>query len=107
MAKKQPTNQRSPKRGKGRPFTKGDPRINRTIPGPGRPLDEFKMMMAELVSSDVSIQSLEEILKDANHKHHMAARHYATDHGYGKPKETIEHSGSLTLEQVIASSHGR
>lgn len=30
------------RRGPGRPFVKGDPRINRAMPGPGRPAEEFK-----------------------------------------------------------------
>lgn len=63
--------------------------------------------MQSIASSDEAISTLEVIVHDPDHKHHMAARIYATERGYGKVTENVNHSGKLSLEQILAESHGQ
>jgi hypothetical protein len=58
----------------------------------GRPPDEFRAMMAELASRPQRIKTLNKILADAKHPHFMAALKHVTEHGYGKPKESVDHT---------------
>jgi hypothetical protein len=74
-------------------FKKGDPRINRTKPGTGRPPDAFKAMCQRLASSEDVRKSVAEILQDSTSPLFVGALKWATENGYGKPKESIEHSG--------------
>ena len=87
-AKKPPKAARKPV---GRPFVKGDPRINRTIPGPGRPPEAFQEMCRSLACSAEAAAAI--ALQDSTHPAFIGALKWATEHGYGKPKETHEHTG--------------
>ena len=80
-------------------FKKGDdPRRNVTIPGSGRPKDEFKAMMRELASNtDEAITQLRAILKDKDHPHFVRAWCEVRDSGYGKEAQTVEGDMRLTV----------
>jgi hypothetical protein len=62
-------------------------------PGAGRPTDEFKAMCRELVTRDATWKAVQAILKDPEHSHYMSALKWASEHGYGKPTETVEVTG--------------
>jgi hypothetical protein len=71
--------------------------------GTGRPPDEFKRLMSEIASDDVALRTLRKIIANADHRHHMSAREYATTRGYGKPKETHEIEVGDKLADLIAA----
>lgn len=76
-------------------FQKGhDPRRNVTTPGPGRPPDEFKQLCQRLASRNRTVNVVAKILSDEEHPMFMAALKWATEHGYGKAMQPIEHSGA-------------
>lgn len=79
------------------PFVKGDPRINRTKPGPGRVPDAFRAMCRELASRTMTFKVVTEILTDSDHPHFMSALRWCSEYGYGKPKEHLELSGEAGL----------
>lgn len=81
-------------RGKGVPFAKGDdPRRNVTRPGPGRPPDEFKALLASLASWDETITSLQVILADPSHPNFAKALDYVTDRGYTALEQQVTVAG--------------
>lgn len=61
----------------------------------GRPPDEFKAMCRALASSDKVREKVQQILADpdAYPKLYIGALNWATEHGYGKPKESVELTG--------------
>ena len=59
--------------------------------GGGRPPDEFRAMCRELACSARDAAQI--ILKNPNHPAYVGALKWASEHGYGKPKETVEHTG--------------
>ena len=65
--------------------------------GPGRPPDAFKELCRQLASGDLTVKAVKAILKDEAHPQFMAALKWATENGYGKPNQTIEHSGSIDM----------
>src|SRR5690242_9932012 len=84
-------------------FTKGDPRINRTIPGPGRTPDAFKAMCAELASSKEVEQNVRLILQDPDHPLYLGALKWATENGYGKPDQKVE-VGVAGLADILTAA---
>lgn len=62
--------------------------------GGGRKPDEFKKLCAALASGDATIAQVEAILQNSTHPAFVAALKWATEHGYGKAKETLEVSGA-------------
>jgi len=67
--------------------------------GPGRPPDAFKELCRQLASGERTILSVESIIVNPDHPQFMAAVRWATENGYGKPNQTIEHSGAVDLSQ--------
>jgi hypothetical protein len=59
----------------------------------GRTPDAFKEMCRELASREETLAAVDQILRDANHPMFMSALKWATEHGYGKAKESLEMSG--------------
>lgn len=86
---------------RGRPFRRGDSRINRTKPGTGRPPDAFKAMCRELASGKPTQKAVAEILKDSAHPAFVGALKWATENGYGRPEQPVALSGGVTLEIVM------
>jgi hypothetical protein len=74
--------------------------------GTGRPPDEFKARMRELVTRAEVEQELETVLGTRDHPQWLGALKYATEHGYGKPKESLEVSGKIGLETLLVESMG-
>lgn len=72
---------------------RGQLKVGGVNPGSGRPKDEFKAFMRSLLSREEADAAIEAIIRDKDHPHHMKARQYATEHGYGKAVETLEVSG--------------
>lgn len=70
-------------------------------PGSGRPPDEFKAACARLASRDKTLALVEKVLDDPITYASLwaGALKWATEHGYGKPKESIDHtvSGEVTV----------
>lgn len=71
--------------------------------GGGRHPDEFKAMCRELASSEAVRENVLKILDNPilYQNLYVGALKWATEHGYGKPKESIdiEHSGEVTVKQ--------
>jgi hypothetical protein len=61
--------------------------------GGGRTPDAFKAMCRELVTREQTLAAVDEILRDKSHPLFMSALNWATNHGYGKAKESLEVSG--------------
>lgn len=66
-------------------------------PGSGRPPDAFRALCRELACSGTVAAAV--VLQDANHPAYLGALKWATEHGYGKPKETIDVTVSLSPEE--------
>ena len=49
-----------------------------------------------MASREATLENVRSILSDHSHPMFMAALKWATEQGYGKPKESIEHSGTIT-----------
>ena len=72
----------------GKPFVKGDPRINRTEPGPGRPSLEYREALAQL--SPLAMAALEKALKDKHASVRLAAARDILDRIHGKPTQPVK-----------------
>lgn len=78
----------------GAPLVPGNPGNSGGKPGrSGRTPDAFKAMCRELVSRDETLAAVDEILRDKGHPMFMSALNWATNHGYGRAKESLEVSG--------------
>lgn len=72
----------------------------------GRPPDEWRARLREMASRDEVLDHVESVLlKGPTDPFFDRALQYVTDHGYGKPKQELEHSGTVTLESLLAQSH--
>jgi hypothetical protein len=84
-----------------RPARGADGRLRRGNPGnsggkpgrSGRKPDAFKAMCRGLASHADTLRAVRAILKDALHPQFMAALKWATENGYGRPLQAVEHSG--------------
>lgn len=75
-------------------------------PNAGRPPDKFKEMCRDLASSADIERCARRVLKNPNHPAWLGALKWATEHGYGKPKESIDlTSGGKSLEALLAAAH--
>lgn len=76
-------------------------------PGAGRPPDEWRAKLRSFASRDDVMQHVLDVLTvGPNHPFFDRALQYATDHGYGKPKQSLEvEAGPATLEALLADSH--
>jgi hypothetical protein len=86
-------------------FVAGDPRINRTKPGPGRPTDRFKKWCRKQVGSAVTKKAVRRILKNPNHPAFKAMWSTLAEHGHGKPDAHLDVKASVTLEQLVAAAN--
>ena len=69
--------------------------------GPGRPPNEFRARMQELANYADRLGHIEAVLNDPGHAQWMAALRHVTEHGYGKPAQSVEVSGCLELETQV------
>lgn len=65
--------------------------------GGGRPPNEFKEWMRKLVSRKEVDEQLEKVTANADHEHWMSAVRHATEHGYGKPAQSLEFGGKVEV----------
>lgn len=63
----------------------------------GRPPDAFKALCRELASRDETVQAVTAILADRDHPAYLGALKWASEHGYGRPTQPVEHAGDVTL----------
>lgn len=85
-------------------FKKGDPRINRTRPGPGRPTEAFKAMCAKLLSRKSVVRQIRRVVRDSDHDAWLGALKTLAAYAHGQPTASVEVKGKLTLEQILARS---
>lgn len=81
------------------------------IGGGGRPPDEFKKLCRELATRDATIEAVKGILENPAHPAYLGALKWATENGYGKPKESVEVStkdgGPLAQVWLVAGKEIR
>jgi hypothetical protein len=95
---------------RGIPFQRGpDPRRGRGpapgAPNAGRPPNWLKDWCDELLSDETTKKQVRAILNDADHPAFRAMWNAVADRAHGKPKESLELSGKVTLEQILAGSY--
>jgi hypothetical protein len=80
----------------GRPFEKGDKRINRTRPGPGRPPDKIRAALRKAFDDRRSI--LEGIADDpeTDNVTRMKALDMLAKYGLGTPTAAVDSEGNQT-----------
>lgn len=59
--------------------------------GPGRPPDEFKKLCQQLACS--AAEAAARVLGNPDHPAFIGALKWATEHGYGRPAQTVVHTG--------------
>lgn len=83
-------------------FVKGDERINRTIPGPGRPTDKAKAEWAALAKQGRATLRKAKVLDRDDHPLFAFALKEAADRGEGKPAQSVDlTSGGEALKQTV------
>lgn len=70
-------------------FRKGDPNINRTIPGPGRPKNSFRKKCRRMIDKPSTWNSVRRILKDRKHPLFATMWKEVAAHGHGKAPQVI------------------
>lgn len=73
-------------------------------PGGGRTPDAFKALCQQLACSGA--EAVARIMQKPNaedHPAYLGALKWATEHGYGKPKESVEHTGKVTVKVVFGA----
>lgn len=86
---------KDPRRGKG---------PEKGAPNAGRPPDKFKELCRELATGEKTVAQLRLILKSKKDPQFMSALRWASEHGYGKPAQPLEHTGSITIEDFVVAS---
>ena len=72
--------------------------------GTGRPPDAFTAMCRELASSQTVELNVRAILENPAHPAYLGALKWASEHGYGKPKQEHELTASDSLAALIAGT---
>jgi hypothetical protein len=75
-------------------------------PNAGRPPEEWRERLRAMASREEVLEHVANVLLvGPEHPYFDKALDYATQYGYGKPKQEIEHGGKVTLEHLLARSH--
>jgi len=74
-------------------------------PNAGRPPNWLKEWCDELLSDETTKSQVRAILKDKDHPAFRAMWNAVADRAHGKPKESLEVTGKLSLEQLVARSY--
>jgi hypothetical protein len=69
--------------------------------GTGRPPNEFKELCRQLASSAKTIEQVQKILMSPKHPLFMGALKWASEHGYGKPNQSLEIAGDAARPLTI------
>jgi hypothetical protein len=86
-------------------FVKGDKRINRR--GRPRTFDALRKLAVKIAGENVpesEVTRIEAMLRVMSTSRNPADRALFLAYAYGKPKESIEHSGELTTKVIIEYS---
>jgi len=72
--------------------------------GPGRPPNEYKKLMAELLNSPEAIDALRTVLRDPENRGYAAVRRLVEERAYGKVPQAIDASvtGKLLLVRDVS-----
>lgn len=70
--------------------------------GGGRPSDAFKEVCRYLASRDETVAAVDAILRDPDHPAFWGALRWASEHGYGRPVQALQHEGAeVSIIRVI------
>ncbi len=80
------------------PLKKGpDPRRGngpkKGAPNAGRPPDAFRLLCRDIATRGAQALIAEKVMKDPKHPAFQTALRWATENGYGKAPQTLEHTG--------------
>ena len=70
-------------------------------PGAGRPPEEFRRMCREAVSRLDRFKIAEKVIENPDHPAWLGAFRFLAEMGYGKAKESVEHSGKALFKVYI------
>lgn len=70
-------------------------------PNAGRPPDKFKELCRELATGEKTVAQIRLILKSKKDPQFMAALRWASEHGYGKPAQPLEHNAGESLAAIL------
>ena len=73
----------------------------------GRPRELRAVQEAARAHTTEAIERLAYWMRSDDPRASPAAAQALLDRGWGKPQQPVEHSGGLTLEQMVAASYGR
>jgi hypothetical protein len=91
---------------KGVPFQKGhDPRRNTTKAGPGRPRNEFRERIRDLLNSDKVKQAVQKVIENPDHPQFTALYSKLLVQAHGNPAQQVEHTGEEGGPIEIAVTH--
>lgn len=62
--------------------------------GTGRPPDAWRERLRAICSRDEVLDTLETVLLDSHHPAYVGALKWCAEHGYGKPRESVEITGA-------------
>lgn len=89
----------------GKPFTKGDPRINRTKAGPGRPPLAYRQALKSMEPQ--ALQTVQSVLRMAPPAVRLRAAQDVLDRLHGKPKQPIDADITGGLADLLALAFGK
>lgn len=74
-------------------------------PNAGRPPEAFKELCRQYACGALTDAGIGTILRNPDHPQYIVALRWVGEHGYGKPTQPVEHSGKVTLEEILGRSH--
>lgn len=86
-------------------FVKGDPRINRTKAGPGRPTDRFKKWCAKVIADPRTRKAVRRVLHNPRNKAQTSMWKAVAAHAHGQPTAHVDMTHKVTLEDLLSASH--
>ncbi len=100
MPEKQPEKQGSTNRVRGnKPFTKGDPRINRTRPGPGRSPMWWRELLATYEQG--AVETIGKMATSGRRTWlRLRAAQTVIEHLYGKPTQPFKHVPAIDVSKL-------
>ena len=93
------------RRVRGKPFTKGDERINRTKPGPGRPKNAYKKWCRRVLENPRTKRAVRSVLHDPESGAFATMYKELAARAYGKPEQPVKVDATLKLEDLLDASH--
>lgn len=94
-----------PFRGTRGSFVKGDPRINRSKPGPGRPPNRWKRLMQRIANKPHVLRRLRTMLQDGEYGDFLDAFKFVVEQGYGKAGQSVDLNAKVSLAALVAQAN--